>query len=65
MAHIHLPQSTIDLLEKQIPTGMSELDNTLHDVVESMALALFCSGVSIEKIEEAIVTAVDAYTNNC
>lgn len=65
MAFIHLPQSTTDLLDKQIPTGMTLEEDAYHDALESMALALYCDGVSIEKIEAAIITAVDAYTNNC
>jgi hypothetical protein len=33
--------------------------------LESLALALFCAGVSEEIIKDSIITALDAYANNC
>lgn len=40
-------------------------DNMYRHALESMALALQCSMVSEDIIEDAVQTALDAYGNNC
>ena len=76
---MQLPDSIINLLNVQMPFEEENCYNGCHvsdfrDVIqgnwyrhglESLALALFAAGVSEEIIKDAMLTALDAYANNC
>lgn len=59
-----LPETFTKVLDTNLPAKGPAVDRAYRDALESMSLSLLNLGVKANVIEAAVLTALDAYSNN-
>lgn len=61
---MQIPPEVTQLLDFNIPTGWSAVDDAIHHTLAAVALALKCGGIDTIVILDVLSTTLDAIANN-